>query len=89
MDFFVAKEYGWDDIKLEHGFRETKYGFRFSISENAEKEILKRLLQLNDQRHKEYRAQQSFKGEPVSGRRRLRVVESSQPMKDLFGDNDL
>ncbi len=51
MDEAVAKAYGWDDLKLEHGFHETKQGVRYTISEAARREVLDRLLSLNHQRH--------------------------------------
>jgi hypothetical protein len=53
MDEAVAKAYGWDDLKLEHGFHETKQGLRYTISETARREVLDRLLLLNHQRHEE------------------------------------
>jgi hypothetical protein len=53
MDEAVAKAYGWDDLKLEHGFHETKQGLRYTISEAARREVLDRLLLLNHQRHEE------------------------------------
>ncbi len=53
MDEAVAKAYGWDDLKLEQGFHETKQGIRYTISEAARREVLDRLLLLNHQRHEE------------------------------------
>lgn len=53
MDEAVAKAYEWDDLKLEHGFHETKQGLRYTISEAARQEVLDRLLLLNHQRHEE------------------------------------
>ncbi|GLV59775.1 hypothetical protein KDH_66000 [Dictyobacter sp. S3.2.2.5] len=53
MDEEVARAYGWDDLKLEHGFHETKQGLRYTISEAARQEVLDRLLLLNHQRHAE------------------------------------
>ncbi len=53
MDEAVARAYGWDDLKLEHGFHETKQGVRYTISEAARREVLDRLLLLNHQRHEE------------------------------------
>ena len=51
MDEAVARAYGWHDLKLEHGFHETKQGIRYTISERARREVLDRLLLLNHQRH--------------------------------------
>ncbi len=53
MDEAVAQAYGWDDLVLEHGFHETKQGLRYTISEEARREILSRLLQLNHERYAE------------------------------------
>jgi hypothetical protein len=53
MDEAVARAYGWDDLKLEHGFHETKQGLRYTIIEAARREVLDRLLLLNHQRYKE------------------------------------
>jgi hypothetical protein len=53
MDEAVARAYGWDDLKLEHGFHETKQGLRYAISEAARREVMDRLLLLNHQRHEE------------------------------------
>jgi hypothetical protein len=51
MDHAVAAAYGWTDLELGHGFRETKQGMRYTISEPARREVLDRLLELNHQRH--------------------------------------
>ncbi|MCT7992560.1 BREX-1 system adenine-specific DNA-methyltransferase PglX [Laspinema olomoucense] len=53
MDNAVATAYGWTDLDLSHGFHETKQGLRFTISEEARREVLDRLLQLNHQRYAE------------------------------------
>ena len=53
MDEAVARAYGWEDLRLEHGFHETKQGLRYTISEAARREVLDRLLLLNHQRHAE------------------------------------
>ncbi len=50
MDEAVARAYGWDDLVLGHGFHETKQGSRYTISEEARREVLGRLLQLNHER---------------------------------------
>jgi hypothetical protein len=52
MDNAVAIAYGWE-LDLEHGFHKTKQGDRFTISENARREVLDRLLALNHQRYAE------------------------------------
>jgi hypothetical protein len=53
MDETVARAYDWDDLELEHGFHETKHGLRYTISEEARREVLGRLLKLNHERYAE------------------------------------
>ena len=53
MDEAVAAAYGWSDLKLQHGFHDTKQGLRYTISEVARREVLDRLLRLNHQRYAE------------------------------------
>lgn len=62
MDAAVARSYGWDDLDLEHGFHEVSYlpendRVRFTISEAARVEVLRRLSELNRQRYEEEIAQ--------------------------------
>lgn len=57
MDKTVAYSYGWDDLNLNHGFHETSQGMRFTISEDARREVLQRLLKLNLERYEEEVAQ--------------------------------
>ncbi len=57
-DAAVAGAYGWEDLDLEHGFHEVPYlpendRVRFTISENARIEVLRRLSELNRQRYEE------------------------------------
>ena len=53
MDNAVAAAYGWTDLDLGHGFHETKQGLRYTISEDARREVLGRLLKLNHERYEE------------------------------------
>lgn len=58
IDRSLADAYGWDDLDLEHGFHEVAYlheggRTRFTISEAARAEVLRRLSELNKQRHDE------------------------------------
>ncbi|CAH0441056.1 Eco57I restriction-modification methylase domain-containing protein [Ralstonia pseudosolanacearum] len=58
MDAAVACAYGWEDLDLEHGFHEVPYlpendRVRFTISETARVEVLRRLSELNRQRYEE------------------------------------
>lgn len=62
MDLAVARAYGWDDLDLGHGFHEVPYlpendRVRFTISETARVEVLRRLSELNRQRYEEEVAQ--------------------------------
>lgn len=57
----VRDSYGWQDIDLDHGFHEVGYltandNIRYTISEPARIEILKRLAALNRQRWEEEEA---------------------------------
>lgn len=62
MDTAVSRAYGWDDLNLQHGFHEVPYlpendRVRFTISETARVEVLRRLSDLNRQRYEEEVAQ--------------------------------
>jgi hypothetical protein len=62
MDIKVAEAYGWDDLDLQHDFHEVSYlpesdCVRFTISEDARVEVLKRLADLNKERYSEEVAQ--------------------------------
>jgi hypothetical protein len=56
LDQAVAAAYGWTDLDLGHGFHETKQGVRYTLSENARRVVLDRLLVLNHQRGAEEEA---------------------------------
>ena len=47
LDAAVLKTYGFNGITLDHNFYQTRQGVRFTISEDANKQILKNLLELN------------------------------------------
>jgi hypothetical protein len=56
MNNTVLKAYGWEDIDLTHDFYEVDYlpendRVRYTISPDARKEVLKRLLKLNHEIH--------------------------------------
>ncbi|MDU3816763.1 MAG: type IIL restriction-modification enzyme MmeI [Pantoea sp.] len=58
IDNEVASAYGWEDLNLDHGFYEVSYlpakdRVRFTISEDARVEVLRRLSKLNRQRYEE------------------------------------
>ena len=76
MDLAVARAYGWDDLDLEHGFHKVPYlpendRVRFTISERARLEVLRRLSELNRQRYEEEVARGLHRG-TMNGRRTTR-----------------
>lgn len=78
MDKAVAEAYGWLDITLDHNFYETKHGVRFTISEKARVDVLKRLLQLN---HEIYEKETSLKSVKKKGKHKDKI-QDPQP-KDI------
>jgi hypothetical protein len=75
MDNAVAAAYGWTDLKLDHGFHETKQGVRYTISEPARREVLQRLLMLNHERY----AEEVKKG--LHGKKKTESKKASKPTK--------
>jgi hypothetical protein len=57
LDRAVADAYGWVDLELDHDFRETPLGLRFTLSDAVRTEVLDRLLELNHERYAEEVAQ--------------------------------
>jgi len=58
IDEAVAEAYGWDDLDLDHDFHEVGYlpeddRVRWTISEEARLEVLRRLARLNEERYEE------------------------------------
>jgi hypothetical protein len=58
IDETVLAAYGWEELRLEHGFYEMEFlpendRVRYTVSGDARREILQRLLALNHERHKE------------------------------------
>jgi hypothetical protein len=78
MDAAVAAAYGWDDLALDHDFYDTAQGVRFTISEPARREVLKRLLALNFARHKE----EERTGVLGSGSKKRKAAASDQPARE-------
>lgn len=89
MDKAVAKAYGWEDMNLRHGFYDTKLGMRFTISEEACREVLIRLLKLNQQ---QYKAEMSkgLKATKTKTNRKSKpkIVDSSPTLLDFIGENE-
>lgn len=81
MDEDVLKAYGWTDINLAHEFYEVDYlpendWVRYTISPEASKKILKRLLELNHKIHAEEVARDCGR------RRKRRQKEKVQRIKN-------
>lgn len=75
LDQAVLTAYGWTDLDLGHDFHEVETlpendRVRYTISPEARKEVLKRLLALNHQRAEEEKANEPVKMTKKSGRRR-------------------
>lgn len=96
IDFAVAHAYGWNDIHLEHGFHEVPYSpendrVRFTISEPARLEVLRRLSELNRQRYEEeveaglHGSKTAGKGPRKPGVTRTENAPSRQPAFDFDG----
>ena len=50
LDQAVIAAYGWSNVHLDCDFRETKQGIRFTASESTRRDLLNRLLRLNQER---------------------------------------
>lgn len=94
IDYAVARAYGRDDLDLGHSFHEVPYlpandRVRFTISEPARIEVLRRLSELNRQRYEEELAQ-GLHGPTTSATRRAprprNPVESSYTQSVLAFD---
>lgn len=97
MDDAVASAYGWRGLNLGHGFQDTPQGMRFTISEDARREVLSRLLELNHQRHEEevraglvapdpkYKTKPSASSKPKTKKK----TKSTQPNFQTEGQIDL
>lgn len=95
LDDAVARAYGWEDIDFDHGFHEVPYlpesdRVRFTISESARVEVLRRLSELNRQRYEEEVAQglHTDAAAPrastrVSRARRIASAATAQPSLDF------
>ena len=91
IDRSLADAFGWGSLDLGHGFHEVPYlpendRVRFTISENARLEVLRRLAELNQQRYQEEIDQGLHGATPSSSKgpaRRSRPVASSELTLDL------
>jgi hypothetical protein len=83
MDYAVAGAYDWNDFDLGHGFRITRHGVRFSLSEPALRRVMERLVALNHRRHTEETAEVGSSMVPRK-RKSRRQKSPSKPHPELF-----
>jgi hypothetical protein len=74
LDHAVAAAYGWDDLRLDHDFWETRQGTRFTIAPGARVELLDRLLELN---HARFAKEQDLYRPTTGNPRRRRPAEAT------------
>lgn len=53
IDEAVMRAYGWEDLDLKVGYHPTKIGLRWTVGKEARFELLDRLLEENQRRHRE------------------------------------
>ena len=90
IDQLVIASYGWDDLELDHGFRDSKFlpdndCTRFSITDPARKKIISRLLKLNHIRKKSEDLQST---ETSNRRTKLRKSRKSTAAAGLLFDDE-
>jgi hypothetical protein len=88
LDNALLAAYGWTDVQLNHDFRQASYisesnTVRFTMSDEARFEILRRLAALNSKRHDEEVALGLFKASKKEASPKLR---SSGREAGLFDD---
>lgn len=91
LDSSVLSTYGWNDFALEHSFYKTKQGIRFTVSEIARVEIIRRLSELNRLRHEEEVTQacQANKKTQISAKRgSCSKVNSAADLGGLFDESN-
>ncbi|MCH8539794.1 MAG: N-6 DNA methylase [Opitutales bacterium] len=99
MDTAVRDAYGWTDLTLAHGFYDLDYlpendRTRYTISPEARKEVLQRLLKLNHERHAEEKAaglhdKKATKAAAKGNRGRKPKADVIIPDDDLFSTKRL
>ena len=91
IDEIVRDQFCWSDISLDHSFHEVAYlpeneRIRFTISESARLEVLRRLAELNRLRYQE-EVDQGLHGGTAglakAGGRRSRAASASEPTLDF------
>lgn len=93
IDAAVMRAYGWDDLDLGHGYHEQPNlaendRVRFTISDAARAEVLRRFAELNRQRYEEEVAQglHGSTGKRAPSRTRRRA--SADASQSLLNDNE-
>jgi hypothetical protein len=87
MDEAVARAYGWDDLDLGHGFHETRQGVRYTLCEEARREVLGRLLRLNHERYAEEVAMGLHeKGAKGKSRKGVKSRRENGKGRDIVGE---
>lgn len=90
LDEAVLAAYGWTDLNLGHDFHEVETlpendRVRYTISPEARKELLKRLLALNHQRAAEEKAKTPVKAEKAGKGKGTRGKKQTTDEPGLFG----
>jgi hypothetical protein len=93
LDKAVVHAYGWDDLDLGHGFHPLPHlqendRVRFTISESARVEVLRRLAEMNRQRYQEEVQQALHGGNEAHTKqvpRSIVTVAALQPSFDFGG----
>lgn len=90
IDQYVMRFYGWNDIELNHSFYHQSNlpendCIRFTISEEARREVLQRLLKLNHERYEEEVAQGlNDKKKTSAPRKKKKLSPKDDGNLDLF-----
>lgn len=86
LDEAILAAYGWTDLALGHDFHELEYlaendRVRYTISPDARKEVLRRLLALN---HERASAQTSVPSTKKKTRRTVSTAQLANPEPEMF-----
>jgi hypothetical protein len=86
-DEAVRDAYSWNDLALDHGFYALEFlpendRVRFTVSNEARREMLKRLLELNHKHHQEevYAGLVDEKGKPIKKKVKKSKLTSDAPL---------
>lgn len=93
IDLNVSKLYGWYDLNLSHGFHDVAYRpeadrLRYTVSETARLEIIRRLAELNRQRYAEEVGNgkyiKTINRTPRSNSSQYQTIENVEPVQGGF-----